>query len=137
MRKPGEVKMRQTFNLILAALLFGSAAAFAQEATATRVFQSDLGNLTDQELMVLTVSYPPGVASVAHRHNAHTFVYVLEGSVQMQVQGGELETLVPGQDFYETPDDIHAVSLNASDTEPAKILVVFVKDKGAPTTVVE
>ena len=70
-----------------------------------------------------------------HRHNASTFVYVLEGSVIMQVKGGKLLTLVPGETFFETPDDIHAVSKNASDTKPAKILVFFVKDKGAPASV--
>ena len=81
------------------------------------------------------VEYPPGVSSAAHRHNAFTFVYVLEGSVTMQVRGGAVVTLKPGETFYESPDDIHAVSKNASATQPAKILVFFVKDKGAPATV--
>lgn len=84
---------------------------------------------------MVVVEYPPGVASSPHRHNAFTFVYVLEGSVTMQVKGGAAVTLGPGETFYESPDDIHSVSKNASDTKPAKILVFFVKDKGAPASV--
>lgn len=84
---------------------------------------------------MLTVEYPPGVASAQHRHNAHTFVYVLEGSVVMAVKGGPEMTLKAGDTFYENPADIHSVSRNASDTKPAKILVFFVKDEGAPASV--
>ena len=84
---------------------------------------------------MLTVEIPPGVASASHRHNASTFVYVLEGSVIMQVKGGKPMTLGPGETFFETPEDIHSVSKNASDIRPAKILVFFVKDKGAPASV--
>ena len=84
---------------------------------------------------MLTVEYAPGQSSGPHRHNASTFVYVLEGSVVMQVKGGKPMTLVPGDTFFESPDDIHVVSKNASDTKPAKILVFFVKDKGAPASV--
>jgi quercetin dioxygenase-like cupin family protein len=83
---------------------------------------------------MLTVEYAPGASSTAHRHNASTFVYVLEGSVVMQVKGGKEVTLGPGQTFYESPDDIHTVSRNASTTKPAKFLVFFVKDKGAPSS---
>ena len=81
---------------------------------------------------MVTVEYAPGASSAEHRHNAHTFVYVLEGSVVMQVKGGKEVTLGPGQTFYESPDDIHSVSKNASATKPAKFLVFMVKDKGAP-----
>jgi quercetin dioxygenase-like cupin family protein len=81
------------------------------------------------------VEYAPGASSPEHRHNAHTFVYVLEGAVVMQVKGGTEVTLRPGQTFYESPDDVHTVSRNASSTSPAKLLVFFVKQKGAPTTV--
>lgn len=84
---------------------------------------------------MLTVEYAPGQSSASHRHNASTFVYVLEGSVVMQVKGGKLMTLGPGETFFESPDDIHVVSRNASDTKPAKILVFFVKEKGAPGSV--
>jgi len=85
--------------------------------------------------VMLTVEYPPGASSAEHRHNAHTFVYVLEGSVIMQVKGGDPVTLGPGQTFYESPDDVHTVSRNASTTKPAKFLVLFVKEKGAPASV--
>lgn len=79
---------------------------------------------------MVTVEFPPGHVSAPHRHEAHTFVYVLEGSIDMQVEGGELKHLKPGDVFYENPRDIHSVSTNASKTKPAKILVVFVKNKG-------
>ena len=95
----------------------------------------DLAGLAGKEGVMLTVEYAPGMSSTAHRHNAHTFVYVLEGSMVMQVKGGKEVTLGPGGTFYESPDDIHAVSKNASATKPAKLLVVFVKEKGAPASV--
>ncbi len=121
---------------ILAAVLLSilSTSSWGQESVATGLFQTDLPDIEGREAVMLEVEYPPGVASKSHRHNAHTFVYVLEGTVVMQVAGGEEMTLVAGQTFYETPDDIHAVSRNASDTEPAKILVVFIKQKGAAMT---
>ena len=84
---------------------------------------------------MLTVEYPPGGASAEHRHNAHTFVYVLDGSIVMQVKGGKEVTLGPGETFYESPDDVHTVSRNASSTKPARFLVFFVKQTGAPATV--
>lgn len=84
---------------------------------------------------MLVVEYPPGNADPMHRHNAHGFIYVLEGSVVMQVKGGKQVTLGPGQTFYEGPDDVHVVGRNASNTQPAKLLVFFVKDKGAPVLV--
>ena len=83
---------------------------------------------------MLTVEYAPGASSGKHRHNAHTFVYVLEGAIVMQSQG-EAVTLGPGQTFYESPEDIHSVSKNASDSHPAKFLVFFVKEKAAPPVV--
>lgn len=111
-----------------------SATSSAQESVATALFQTDLPDIEGREAVVLEVEYPPGVASASHRHNAHTFVYVLEGTVVMQVAGGEPQTLVAGQTFYESPDDVHTVSRNASDTEPAKILVFFIKMKDAPAS---
>jgi quercetin dioxygenase-like cupin family protein len=95
----------------------------------------DLTGTAGKEATMVTVEYPPGGSSAEHRHNAHTFVYVLEGSVVMQVKGGQEVTLGPGQTFYESPEDIHSVSRNASTTKPAKFLVFFVKQKGAPATV--
>jgi len=91
--------------------------------------------LTGKEGVMLIVEYAPGGSSAKHRHNAHAFVYVLEGSIVMQVEGGTAVTLGPGQTFYESPDDVHAVSKNASDSRPAKFVVFFVKDKGAPPVV--
>lgn len=87
------------------------------------------------EVQMLTVEYAPGEASVTHRHNAHTFVYVLEGGVEMQVAGGPLVQLAAGGTFYELPEDTHVVSRNASDETSAKFLVFFIKSAGAPTTV--
>ncbi len=89
----------------------------------------------NQEMRVVEINLAPGQpSSPPHRHNAHVFVYVLEGRVNMQVAGGELVTLSAGETFYENPDDIHAVSENASDTEPAKFLVHMIKTIGVPVT---
>ncbi len=84
---------------------------------------------------MMTVEHAPGGSDPVHRHNAHAFVYVLEGSVVMQVKGGKQVTLTPGQTFYEGPADVHVVGRNASNTKPAKFLVFLVKDKGAPALV--
>ncbi len=84
---------------------------------------------------MLVVDYPPGAADPLHRHDASAFVYVLEGSIVMQVKGGKEVTLTPGQTFYEGPDDIHTVGRNASQTQPAKFVVVLIKKKGAPALI--
>jgi quercetin dioxygenase-like cupin family protein len=120
--------------LILLALMLP---AWAQTAptTVTPLTSKDLPGVAGKEGTMLIVAYPPGASSAAHRHNASTFVYVLEGSVVMQVKGGAPVTLKQGETFYETPDDIHTVSRNASATQPAKILVFMVKAKGAAATV--
>lgn len=119
--------------LMLLCLTWG--AMPAQDAKVTPLMTKDLAGLAGKEGTMVTVEYPPGASSAVHRHNANTFVYVLEGSVVMQVKGGKEVTLGPGQTFYESPDDIHTVSRNASSSEPAKFLVFLVKDKGAPATV--
>ena len=108
---------------------------FAQAAEVKPLFQADVPDVRGQEIAVVEVTFPPGEASSPHRHNAHTVVYVLKGSVKMAVKGGETKTLHPGDIFYETPNDIHSVSTNASETEPATILVYFLKEKGAAATV--
>jgi quercetin dioxygenase-like cupin family protein len=109
--------------------------ANAPAAVAKPLITRALPDIEDKEVMMLTVEYPPGGASTPHRHDANTFVYVLEGAVVMKVEGGKEVTLKPGDTFYESPTDIHSVSRNASATEPAKFLVFFVKDQGkAPTT---
>lgn len=93
-----------------------------------------LAGAPEKELLMLTVQYLPGRASLPHRHDAQVFVYVLEGEVLMQVEGSPVVTLHAGQTFYEGPADVHVVSANASKTKPAKILVFMVKDKSAPAT---
>ena len=84
---------------------------------------------------MISVEYPPGSSDPIHRHFAHAFVYVLEGSIVMQVRGGKETTVSAGQTFYEGPDDVHVVGRNASQTLPAKFIVFLVKDKGAPVVV--
>ena len=120
---------------ILIAICLAAAALVGQNAKVTPLMTDEMAGIPDKEAMMLTVEYAPGTSSPAHRHNAQTFVYVLEGTVVMQVKGGKEVTLGPGQTFYESPDDVHTVSRNASSTKPAKLLVFFVKQKGAPTTV--
>ena len=111
--------------------------ALAQQTKVTPLMAQPLPGFSgpEKEGTVALVEFPPGASSTAHRHNAHVFVYVLEGSLVMQVKGGQQVTLKAGDTFYENPDDIHVVSKNTSATAPAKILTFFVKDKGAPATV--
>jgi quercetin dioxygenase-like cupin family protein len=108
-----------------------------KEAKVTPLFSKDLADFSGKEGLMITVEYPPGSTDPIHRHNAHGFIYVLEGSIVMQVRGGKEVTLKPGQTFYEGPDDVHVVGRNASQTKPAKFVVFFVKDKGAPIVVPE
>jgi quercetin dioxygenase-like cupin family protein len=122
-----------SFALMCAVATLGTAQPAAPSAKATPLLAKPLAGIDGKEAVMLTVEYPPGVASAPHRHNANTFVYVLEGSVVMQVAGGPEMTLSVGDTFYESPADVHTVSRNASDSKPAKILVVFVKDVGATT----
>ena len=119
---------------VLITVCMAAAAAAAQNAKVTPLMTKPLSGIAGKEATMLTVEYAPGASSAEHRHNAHTFVYVLEGSVVMQVKGGKEVTLGPGQTFYETPEDVHTVSRNASSTMPAKFLVFFVKQEGAPAT---
>jgi quercetin dioxygenase-like cupin family protein len=119
--------------LVLACLM--TSTAMAQDAKVTQLLSKDLTDLPGKEGLMITVEYPPGSSDPIHRHNAHGFIYVLEGSVVMQVKGGKEITLTPGQSFYEGPDDIHVVGRNASNSKPARFVVFFVKDKGAPVLV--
>ena len=116
--------------LLLASLI--ASTLIAQDAQVTPLMSKDLADFPGKEGLMITVVYPPGSSDPIHRHNAHAFVYVLEGSVVMQVKGGKEITLTPGQSFYEGPNDIHTVGRNASTTKPAKFIVVLLKDKGAP-----
>ena len=125
-----------TFAKLIVALAFlATGALVAHEPKVTEVLSKDLTDIPGKEGVMLTVEYPPGGSDPIHRHNAHAFVYVLEGSVVMQVRGGKETILTPGQSFYEGPDDVHVVGRNASQTKPAKFLVFMVKDKGAPVLV--
>ena len=117
-------------GLILLCLMTGT--AMAQEAKVTSLMSKDLPDMPGKEMLMIIVEHAPGGSNPTHRHNAHAMVYVLEGSVVMQVKGGKQVTLTPGQPFYEGPDDVHVVDRNASSTKPAKFLVVLIKDKGAP-----
>jgi quercetin dioxygenase-like cupin family protein len=119
--------------LVLLCLTTGTAAA--QEAKVTPLLSKDLPEFPGKEALMITVEHPPGGSNASHRHNAHAFVYVLEGSVVMQLKGGKEVTLTPGQAFYESPGDVHVVDRNASATQPAKFLVLLIKDKGAPALV--
>jgi quercetin dioxygenase-like cupin family protein len=119
--------------LTLAALM--SSMVLAQEAKVTELLSKDLTDLPGKEGLMITVEYPPGSTDPIHRHNAHGFIYVLEGSIVMQVRGGKEVTLSPGQTFYEGPNAVHDVGRNASKTKPANFAVFFVTEKGAPVLV--
>ena len=133
--------MNKILSLVVLCLMTG--AVMAQHATAnqpphasvTPLTSKDLPDFPGKEVLMITVEYPPGSSDPIHRHNAHAFVYVLEGSIIMQVKGGKEVTLTPGQTFYEGPDDVHVVGRNASKTKSAKFVVFFIKDKGAPVLV--
>src|SRR5437016_7637877 len=125
--------MNKKLVMIFFILLAGT--IVAQDAKVTPVMSKDLPEAPGKEGMMITVAYPPGAVDPIHRHNAHAFVYVLEGSIIMQLKGGKEVTLTPGQTFYEGPDDVHVVGRNASQTKPAKFVVFFVKDKDAPVLV--
>ena len=107
----------------------------AQEAKVTPLMSKDLAEFPGKEGLMIMVEYPPGSADPIHRHNAHAFLYVLEGSIVMQVKGGKQVTLTPGQTFYEGPNDVHIVGHNASNTKPAKFIVFLVKNKDAPVLI--
>ena len=109
--------------------------AMAQEAKVTSLMSKDLKDFPGKELLMIMVEHVPGGSNPAHRHNAHAMLYVLEGSVVMQVKGGKEVMLTPGQTFYEGPEDIHVVDRNASKTQPAKFVVFLIKDKGAPALI--
>ena len=124
---------RMTILVFLFCLMAGT--LLAQEAKVAPLMSKGLKDFPGKEGTMITVEYPPGGTDQVHRHNAHAFVYVLEGSVVMQLKGGKEVTLKPGDTFYEGPSDIHVVGRNASKTQPAKFIVVLLKDKGAPVLV--
>jgi quercetin dioxygenase-like cupin family protein len=115
--------------LACSAQLTQSAHAAPQPAVVP-LTQKDIADMPGKEMLMITVNYPPGAVDSIHRHDAYAFVYVLEGSIIMQVRGGKEITLTPGQTFYEGPGDVHTIGRNASTTEPAKFVVVLLKKKG-------
>jgi quercetin dioxygenase-like cupin family protein len=119
--------------VVLLSLITGT--LMAQEAKVTSLMSKDLKDFPGKEGLLITVEYPPGATDPIHRHNAHAFVYVLEGSIVMQLKGGKEVTLTPGQTFYEGPDDVHIVGRSADKTKPAKFVVFLIKDKGAPVLI--
>jgi quercetin dioxygenase-like cupin family protein len=122
---------------ILVSMLFSLmiCTSVAPAADVTTVMSKDLPDVPGREVLMLTVEKAPGGADPIHRHNAHGFIYVLEGSIVMQVDGGKEVTLTQGQTFYESPSDVHVIGRNSSSTKPVKFLVILVKDKGAPILV--
>ena len=122
-------------KIVLVLVCLMCATLVAQEAKVTPLMSKDLTECPNKEGVMITVEYPPGHSDEIHRHNAYVFVYVLEGSVVMQVRGGKEVTLTHGQTFYEGPDDVHVFGRNASKTKPAKFVAFFVKNKGAAITV--
>ena len=130
----------RTFEISMPALLAGllflvSVPLTAQEPKVTPVMTKALADIPGKEVSMVTVEYAPGGADIAHRHDADAIVYVLEGSVIEQVKGGKPDTLTAGETFFDGPDDIHIVGRNASKTQPARILAILVKKKGAPALV--
>lgn len=123
--------MKSTAVLALSLSLAGGTLV-AQDATLRSLLSKDLAGVSGRELSMITIEYPPAGSTPVHTHHAQALVYVLEGSIVMQVRGGAAITLAPGETFYEGPDDVHIVSRNASQTAPAKFLVFLVKNKGAP-----
>lgn len=126
------------FGAIAAALLLVLCAeknASAQQPRIATLLSKDLYGVPNREITMLTVTFAPGEVDAIHRHNAQVVVYVLEGSVVMQIKGGPERTLSPGQTFYEGPNDVHTVGRNASTKREAKFLVFFVKKKGDPILV--
>ena len=125
-----------TFTKLIVVLAFlATGALVVHEPKVMQVLSKDLPDISGKEVLMMTVEYPPGGADPVHRHYANAFVYVLEGSVVMQLKGEKEVTLTPGQTFYEGPDDIHVVGRNASKTKPAKFVVMLLKDKGRPALV--
>ena len=133
LKRKGYLMTLTKLTLALVCLLSGT--LVAQEAKVTELMSKDLTKCPGEEGLMIIVDYPPGSKDPIHRHNAHAFIYVLEGSIVMQVRGGKEVTLTPGQTFYEGPDDVHVIGRNASQTKPAKFVAFFVKDKGAPVLV--
>jgi quercetin dioxygenase-like cupin family protein len=130
-------KTAATAAFVVTSALLGEVRAGAPLAIVTPLMTKPLPDYPGKEGLMILVEYPPGAVDPVHRHHAHAFLYVLEGSIVMAVKGGKEVTLTPGQTFYEAPDDLHTVGRNASQTKPAKFIVLLLKDQGAPVLVPE
>lgn len=126
------LKSSVVFFCAACAILITPNATAAPDPVVTTLMTKALENVAGKEVLMMTVDYPPGGADPVHRHDASAFVYVLEGSIVMGVKGGKEVTLLPGEIFYEAPNDVHTVGRNASQTVPAKFVVLLVKNKGVP-----
>jgi quercetin dioxygenase-like cupin family protein len=133
-RTTRSLKVRKAALMAVLLCAFGGR-LIAQEAMVTPLMTKELADMPGKEALMITVEYPPGSKDAVHRHNAHAFVYVLEGTIVMQIKGGKPVTLTPGQTFYEGPSDVHVVGRNASSSKPARFVVLLLKDKGAPALV--
>ena len=125
--------MKKLFAPVFLCLMTGT--LIAQEPKVTSLMSKELKDIPGKEVLMITVEYPPGGADPIHRHNAYGFIYVLEGTVIMQVEGGKSVTLTAGETFYEGPKDVHVIGRNASSTKPAKFLVFLLKEAGAPALI--
>ncbi|KVT74182.1 cupin [Burkholderia ubonensis] len=131
------IRIKKSLAVALTAGAMIAVAHAAPSAIVTPLMTKPLDDYPGKQAEMISVEYPPGAVDPVHRHHAHAFVYVVEGSIVMQVKGGDPVTLKPGQTFYEAPDDVHTVGRNASRTRPAKFVVLLLKDKGAPVFVPE
>ena len=120
---------------VLFILLLVYSPLIAQDAKVNSLMVKQLADIHGKEVQILTVEYPPGGHDPIHRHNAHGFIYMLEGSIVMAVNSGKPITLTAGQMFYEGPNDIHTIGRNASKTKPARFVVFLLKDKDAPVLI--
>lgn len=125
------IRSTATQVLIACGLLFAQHEATAADAIVKELTTQELPDIPGKEVLVISVDYPPGAVDPVHRHDAHAFVYVLQGSIVMGVKGGKEVTLKQGQTFYEGPNDIHTVGRNASNSSPAKFIVTMIKPKNA------
>jgi len=119
-------------TLISTSVAAAGSAAPARAAIVTPLITQALPDLPGKEVLVLTVEYPPGSVDPVHRHDAHAFVYVLEGTIVMGVDGKQPVTLHAGEVFYESPADVHTIGRNASSKKPARFVVFMLKDIGKP-----
>lgn len=120
-------------TLLLSSMMMGQPAIAAGEGVSLKpLLTQPLPEYPGKEVEMIVVDYAPGGADPVHRHDAHGFVYVLEGSIVMGVKGGKEVMLKAGDTFHEGPNDIHTVGRNASKTQPAKFVVFLIKKQGAP-----